>query len=158
MSTAKVFTVENQLAKVVKTQGGKTIQEHVQAAEKRVEGQRDATLASLVTKAEAMAVIAAAGRRGEDPKAFDGIYDLSNAIFGLAGAFGLKALAEAAFSLCDLADSFRSGETANWPAIDVHIDGIRLLATLGDKAGAAGAESILDGLRRVRARVLPAAG
>ncbi|HEY0650522.1 hypothetical protein [Phenylobacterium sp.] len=157
MSSARIFAVENQLAKVVKKPGGKTVDEHVKAAEVRIEGVRGATLASLVEKAEAMAGIAAAGRKAPDPKTFDAIYDLSNAIFGLAGQFGLKALAEAAFSLCDLADSFRGGEVVNWPSIDVHVDGIRLLATLGDRAEAAGAESVLEGLRRVRARVLPAA-
>jgi len=157
MSKARIFAVENQLAKVVAKPGGRTVAEHVKAAEVRIEGVRDVTLASLVGKAEAMAALAAAGRKTTDTKAFDGIYDISNAIFGLAGSFGLKALAEAAFSLCDLADNFRSGDPANWPAIDVHVDGIRLLATLGDKAGEAGADSILEGLRRVRARVLPAA-
>lgn len=156
MSSARIFAVENQLAKVVKKPGGKTVDEHVKAAEVRIEGVRGVTLASLIEKAEAMAGIAAAGRKAADPKTFDAIYDISNAIFGLAGAFGLKALAEAAFSLCDLADGFRSGEAVNWPAIDVHVDGIRLLAALGEKAEAAGAESVLDGLRRVRARVLPA--
>lgn len=156
MSTAKIFTVENQLAKVVRPTGGKTMSEHVKAAEVRIENQREITLASLIEKAEAMAAIAAVGRKGGDPKAFDRIYDLSNAIFGLAGAFGLKGLAEAAFSLCDLADGFRSGEAANWPSIDVHVDGIRLLATLGEK-GEGAADTILEGLRRVRARVLPAA-
>jgi hypothetical protein len=35
------------------------------------------------------------------------------------------------------------------------VDGVRLLATLGGGIGKEGAESILDGLRRVRARVLP---
>lgn len=152
---ARIFAVENQLAKVVRAPGGKTADQHVKAAEIRVESVRGVSLASLVEKAEQMAAIAAAGRSGADANAFHGIYALSNAIYGIAGQFGLKALAEAAFSLCDLADGFRSGEAANWPAIDVHVDGIRLLATLGDKAGAAGAESILDGLRRVRARVLP---
>jgi hypothetical protein len=146
------------LAKVVARPGGKTVAEHVKAAEVRIEGVRDVTLASLVGKAETMAALAAAGRKAGDTKALDGIYDLSNAIFGLAGSFGLKALAEAAFSLCDLADNFRSGDPANWPAVDVHVDGIRLLAMLGDKAPEAGADTILEGLRRVRARVLPAAG
>ena len=155
-SPARIFAVENQLAKIVREPGGRTADQHVRAAEIRVEATRDVSLASLIEKAEHMAAIAAAGRSGADPNAFDGIYDVSNAIFGIAGQFGLKALAEAAFSLCDLADGFRSGEAVNWPAIDVHVDGIRLLATLGDKAGAVGAESILDGLRRVRARVLPA--
>ena len=157
MSSARIFKVENQLAKVVKQPGGKTVDEHVKAAEVRIEGARGVTLASLIEKADAVAKMAAAGRKSSDPKTFDGIYDLSNAIFGLAGAFGLKALAEAAFSLCDLADGFRSGDKPNWPAIDVHVDGIRLLAMLGDKAEAAGADTVLEGLRRVRARVLPAA-
>lgn len=156
MSNARIFAVDNQLAKVVRKPGGKTVEEYVKAAETRIEATRDVTLASLIAKADAMAAVAAAGKAGSDPKAFDGIYDISNAIFGLAGTFGLKALAEASFSLCDLADGFRGGETVNWAAIDVHVDGIRLLATLGDKAEAAGAETILDGLRRVRARVLPA--
>ena len=89
---ARIFKVENQLAKVVKTQGGKTVDEHVKAAEVRIEGVRDVTLAALIQKADAMAAIAAAGKKGADPKAFDSLYDISNAIFGLAGAFGLKAL------------------------------------------------------------------
>jgi hypothetical protein len=156
MSSARVFAVENQLARVVDQPGGKTVDQHVKAAETRIESVRGVSLASLVEKADALAALAVAGRSAADAKAFDGIYEVSNAIFGIAGTFGLKALAEAAFSLCDLADGFRGGEAANWPAIDVHVDGIRLLAMLGDKAEAAGAESILDGLRRVRARVLPA--
>lgn len=156
-SPARIFAVENQLAKVAKSPGGKTMAEHVKAAEVRIEGVRSASLASLIEKAEAMAGLAAGGRTAEPTAALNGIYDLSNAIYGIAGSFGLKALAEACFSLCDVADGFRSGEKpTNWPAIDVHVDGIRLLATLGDKGEVAGGE-ILDGLRRVRARVLTAA-
>ena len=89
MSNARIFAVENQLAKVVKRPGGKTVEEHVKAAEVRVEAVRDVTLASLVEKADAMAAAAVAGKNGSDPKAFDKIYDISNAIFGLAGTFGL---------------------------------------------------------------------
>jgi hypothetical protein len=155
MKSARTFAVDNELARLARTPGGRTVKEAVKAAELRVEAQRDVTIASLAGKAEQMIAIAAAGKRGEDAACFDGIYDLSNAIYGLASSFGLKALAEAAFSLCDLADGFRSGEAVNWPAIDVHVDGVRLLAALGPGAGEAGAESILDGLRRVRQRVLP---
>jgi len=155
-STARVFAVENKLSQIAREPGGRTIENAVRAAETRVESTRAASIASLVEKAEQMTALAAQGRASGDATTFDRIYDMSNVIFGLAGSFGLKPLAEAAFSLCDLADWFRGGEPANWPAIDVHVDGIRLLATLGDKAGAAGAESILEGLRRVRARVLPA--
>jgi hypothetical protein len=152
---AKVFEVENNLAKIVRAPGGRTVEQAVKAAETRIEAVREVSLASLIEKAETMAQVAAAGRSGGREKPFDAIYDISNAIYGLAGSFGLEALAQAAFSLCDLADGFRSGEEANWAAIDVHVDGVRLLATLGARVGKDDAESILDGLRRVRARVLP---
>lgn len=155
---AQVFEVENQLAKIAREPGGRTVDQAVKAAETRIEAVREVSLAALIEKAEHMAAIAAAGRRGEQDKPFDAIYDLSNAIYGLASAFALTALAEAAFSLCDLADGFRSGDEPSWPAIDVHVDGIRLLAAMGSGIGAAGSEAILDGLRRVRARVLPSGG
>lgn len=157
MSTARVFAVENKLAQIVNEPGGRTIEQSVRSAETRIESVRGSSLASLVEKVDQMTAFAAAGRVSGDAAAFKDIYDLSNAIFGIASTFELKALAEAAFSLCDLADCFRGGEPGNWPAIDVHVDGIRLLASLGDKAGVAGADTILEGLRRVRARVLPPA-
>ena len=157
MSRARVFTVENQLAKIVREPGGRTVEKALKEADTRIEAARETSVAALAEKAEQLAAHAAAGRRGEDPVAFARIYDISNAIYGLAAAFGLQGLAEAAFSLCDLADSYKGGEAPNWPAIDVHVDGIRLLASLGEKAGAA-AEPILEGLRRVRARVLPEEG
>lgn len=152
---ARTFAVENRFAALTREPGGRTIENAVRSAEALVEGTRAASIAALVEKAEVMTALAAEGRASGDPSAFKSIYDVSNTIFGLAGSFGLKPLAEAAFSLCDLTDAFRGGEPVNWPAIDVHVDGIRLLANFGDKAGAAGAESILEGLRRVRARVLP---
>jgi hypothetical protein len=156
-SKARIFAVENKLAQITREPGGRTIENAVRSAETRVESTRGASISALVKKAEQLTALSVEGRASGDVSAFNTIYDVSNAIFGLAGSFGMKALAEAAFSLCDLADWFRGGEPANWPAIDVHVDGIRLLATLGDNAGATGADSILDGLRRVRARVLPAA-
>ncbi|MBW8813134.1 MAG: hypothetical protein JF588_06875 [Caulobacterales bacterium] len=152
---AQVFEVENRLAKIVSAPGGRTVDQAVKAAETRIEAVREVSLASLVGKSDQMVQVAAAARRGEQAKPFDAIYDISNAIYGLASSFGLTALSEAAFSLCDLADGFRTGEEPSWPAIDVHVDGVRLLSMLGAGVSAADAESILDGLRRVRARVLP---
>lgn len=156
MSTARIFSVENKLAEIARQPGGKIAAEAVKAAETRIEAVRGVSLASLGEKADAMAAVAASGRGSKDVEVFGRVYDMSNAIFGLAGTFGLTALAEASFSLCDLADSYRGGEAPNWPAIDVHVDGVRLLAALGEKAQKADTDTILDGLRRVRARVLPA--
>jgi hypothetical protein len=156
MSAPRVFAVENTLAKMAREPGGRNAEAAVKAAESRIDAVKDVSLASLIGKAEQLGVLAAEARERGEAEAFGPVYDLSNAIYGVAGAFGLKGLAEAAFSLCDLTDHFRGGEEANWPAIDVHVDGIRLLATLGEKATAAGADTVLDGLRKVRARVMPA--
>jgi hypothetical protein len=154
---AQVFEVENQLAKVVREPGGRTVEKAVKAAEERIESVRDVSVASLVQKAEQVAQAASAARASGNAADFGPVYDVSNAIYGIATSFALNDLAEAAFSLCDLADNYRGGEAPNWPAIDVHVDGVRLLAALREKAGQAGAKSILEGLKRVRARVLPPA-
>ncbi len=148
----RVFAVDNQLARIVTEQGGRSVADAVKAADARVEALRGASVAALTGKAEQLAMAAATSRASSEPT-FDAIYEISNAIYGVASTFQLKSLAQAAFSLCDIADSFRSGETVNWPAIDVHVDGIRLLSSLGEGAGAAG-EEVLTGLRRVRDRVL----
>ena len=95
----------------------------------------------------------AAGDRAKGAtETLDRLYDIANAIFGVAGAYGFEALAEAACSLCDLVYRFRGGEAVNWAAVDVHVDGIRLLAA----GPSAGAETVLEGLRKVRARFVPA--
>jgi len=155
MTSAKVFKVENRLAKLARSPGGKTVEEAVTSAEQRIESVRDRCVAALALKAEQLATLAA-GERGEGAaETLDGLYNLSNAIFGVAGVYELDALAEAACSLCDLLHGFRGGEPVNWSAVDVHVDGIRLLATGRVAAASAGAASVLEGLRRVRARFVP---
>jgi hypothetical protein len=151
-NTAKVFKVDNRLARLARQPGGKTIEEAVRGAEQRIESVRDQCVAALAVKAEQLALIAAGDRTNNAGAILEGLYNLSNAIFGVAGVFGMEPLAEAACSLCDLLHGFRGGEPISWSAVDVHVDGIRLLS--GGRAD--GAASILAGLRQVRARFTPA--
>jgi hypothetical protein len=146
MTLARVFNVPNKLAKIARQPGGKTVEEAVKGAEQRIESVRERCVAALALKAEQLSLLAS-GDRGA-PDILDGLYNLGNAIFGVAGVYELDALAEAACSLCDLLHGFRNGEVVNWSAVDVHVDGIRLLAG-GRTEGAA---TILAGLRKVRAR------
>jgi hypothetical protein len=152
MTLSRIFKVENRLAKLARSPGGKTIDEAVASAEQRVESVREQCVAALAVKAEQLGVLAAGDRVGAAEEMLDGLYNLSNAIFGVAGVYELDALAEAACSLCDLLHGFRNGEPVNWSAVDVHVDGIRLLAS-GKIAGSSeGAAAVMAGLRRVRAR------
>jgi hypothetical protein len=148
MTDARVFKVENKLAKIARLPGGKNINEAVFSAEKRIESVREQCVAALAIKADELAKAAAGDRAGGANATLERLYNISNAIFGVAGVYELGALAEAACSLCDLLQGFRNGEAANWSAVDVHVDGIRLLAT----GRSDGAMSVLAGLRKVRAR------
>jgi hypothetical protein len=147
MSKAQVFPVENRLAKLATLPGGRTFDEAVRAADRKVESVRERCLASLKAKALELSSAAQITRASATPS-FDELYRVSNAIYGIAGTFDCKGLAEAACSLCDLLQGFTDGEPVAWPAVDVHVDGIRLLTQKGEEV----AEPILAGLRRVRAR------
>lgn len=151
MSNARVFAIENKLAKIAARPGGKTVHEAITSAERKVESVRERCVAALAGKSADLIAEAAAAKASSHHARFDGLYRVSNAIYGVAGSFGLNGLAEAASSLCDLIEGFRGGEAVNWPAIDVHVDGVRLLVAGGE----VGAEPILEGLRRVRARFVP---
>lgn len=155
MTLARVFKVENRLAKLARSPGGKTLNEAVTSAEQRIESVRERCIAALVVKAEQLSSLAAGDRGDGAQETLEGLYNTSNAIFGVAGVYELDALAEAACSLCDLLHGFRNGEPVNWSAVDVHVDGIRLLATGRVDEASAGAASVLEGLRRVRARFVP---
>src|SRR6185312_12927143 len=59
MTSAKVFKVENRLAKLARSAGGKTVEEAVTSAEQRIESVRDRCVAALALKAEQLATTAA---------------------------------------------------------------------------------------------------
>jgi hypothetical protein len=148
----KVFDVENRLAKLARQPGGLTLDEAVRAAEHRLDSIRDRCVDRLGERAAELAQEAeaqrAAGRAGETA-CFEKLYRIANAIYGVAAPFELKGMAEVAAGLCDLIDGFRRGEPVNWEAVDVHVDGVRLLAVGGEQH----AEPIFEGLRKVRSRV-----
>ena len=149
MTAAKVFKVQNRLAKVVRLPGGKTVAEALKSADKRIESARETCLATLDAKIGRLATYAEQGP--SDPvAALDGLYRTADEIFGVAGAFGLRALGDAAYGLCDLAGRFQVEGPVSWQAIAVHVNGIRLLSTgaLPDP------EVVLSGLREVRARFI----
>ena len=152
MTDARVFKIENRLAKVVSLPGGKTVAEALRGADARIESVRDDCLASLADKGARLQRLAELAKAGSPEEAIAGIYSVANDVFSIAGAFQMTELAEAAYGLCDLADDSRPAETINWPAIGVHIDGVRLLATVDGSQDPTTRAAIADGLRAVAAR------
>ncbi len=151
MPDARVFKIENRLAKVVSLPGGKTVAEALAAADRRIAGVKDECIAALEKQSARLSEQVAAAKAAGGVAGLDAIYRTANEIFGVAGTFGLNDLGVGAYSLCDIADCFRQTGEVNWPAIEVHADGLRLLSTEADPAKRT---AIVMGLKAVAARYL----
>jgi hypothetical protein len=143
---------QNRLGKVVWQPGGKTIAQALDDAQANLDELRGASLDLLRVKLEE---IQALGQRAEtNPKAADveALYALSGEVLDIAGLFGLPELGQAAFSLCELLDRLKSRKAWNWPAVQVHLQGLLILAD-PEKTPPEGRASVVEGLRQVCLRV-----
>jgi len=152
MTEARVFKIENRLTKAISLPGGKTIAEALRGADERIASVRDDCLASLLAKSARLQQLVELGKREADQTAAAGIYTTANEVFGIASAFEMAELAEAAYGLCDLVDDTRTRGAVNWPAIGVHIDAIRFLGSQVGAEDSATRRTIVAGLRAVQAR------
>ena len=143
---------ENRLSKVIWVPGGKTIAQALDDAQANLEDIRKDSLDLLRGKLEE---IQALGKRNEKTPAeadIQTLYTLSGEVLDIAGLFGLPELGHAAFSLCELLDRLKSRKTWNWPAVQVHLHGLLVLAD-PEKTPPEGRQSVVDGLRQVCQRV-----
>ena len=152
MSDVRVFTVENRLAKVIRLPGGRTVAEALRGADTRVASIRDRCLTSLAAKGLQLQQLSDQARSDRGPASLTALYATANDIYSIAGAFGMKEAAEAAYSLCDLVDDSPEREAINWPAVQVHVDGVRFLCSTAGAADTPARAAIITGLREVAAR------
>lgn len=148
---ARILKVQNTLAEVVRLPGGKTVAQALQGAADKIATVRAPTLAALRARIDGLGAVSQAGRSGS-PDALAELYKAGNDILGLSGAVDAPGIAEAAYSLCELADAFGESGAANWAAIDVHLDALRILIV--DDLEPSARSHILTGLSQVRERVL----
>ena len=141
----------NRLAAQVRRPGGLSVADALQAAHDNLKSVQAECLAAMdIALADIDAVVARC-RREPAPADLDALYTRANEVLEIAGVFGMQELGDAAFSLCDLVDRFRTFERWNLPALEVHLQGLRALrAAAGIDDAATGA--VLDGLRQVAAR------
>jgi hypothetical protein len=143
---------ENRLGKVIWIPGGKTIAQALDDAQGNLDEIRGKELDVLRAKLEEIQKL---GKQNElTPNSADigALYALSSEIIDSAGLFGLAELGEAAFSLCELLDRLRSRKSWNWPAVQVHLHGLLILAD-PDKIPPDARSAVVDGLRQVCERV-----
>jgi len=143
---------ENPLGKVIWIPGGKTVAQALDDAQGSLDEIRGQELDVLRVKLEEIQIL---GKKNEKtPNAVDigTLYALSSEVIDIAGLFGLPELGQAAFSLCELLDRLRSRKTWNWPAVQVHLHGLLVLAD-PDKTPPEARAAVVEGLRQVCERV-----
>jgi len=151
VSEVKFIPWTSRLSKIIRQPGGTTVRGALKDAKRNLEKIRleciieiDAKLAVIQQK------FGKAEQRPSDAD-LDELYRLSNDIVGMAGVFEMNELGEAAFSLCELIDRLKAPDHWDWPAVEVHLSGLRLLryATPGLPEN----QAVLKGLRKLTARV-----
>jgi len=144
---------ENRLSKVVFLPGGKTIAQALDDAQANLDEIRSESLDLLRAKLEQIQAIGRKAQTAPDAADLATLYALSGEVLDIAGLFGLPELGQAAFSLCELLDRLKSRKAWNWPAVQVHLHGLLILAD-PDKTPPDGRQSVVDGLRQVCQRVV----
>ena len=135
----------SRLAQLVHQPGGMTAAEASAAAYARLRNMQPEAIASIDNMIARMATLGVPLAQGSDKAALDELYVLANAVFGTAGLFGLDAVGEVAYSLCELIDRLRASGTWHPLAVQVHLNGLALARGTGGEA----AHVVAQGLRRV---------
>ena len=143
---------ENRLSKTLFAPGGKSIEKALDDAAASLEEVRAERMDELKAK---LAEIQALGRRCEkNAKLSDirSLYGLSSDVQGIAGVYGMPELGQAAYSLCELLDNMGARKVWNGPAVQVHLNGLLLLADPANAPPEA-RKKVVEGLRQVCHRV-----
>lgn len=134
----------SRLSALLNQPGGMTAAEAAAAAHRRLQAMHGEAVAGVDGMTARMAALGPRLAQGPDRAALDELYVLANAVFGTAGLFGLEALGEVAYSLCELIDRLRVSGAWHPAALQVHLNGLALA-----RAAASNVQPVTKGLRRV---------
>lgn len=149
MTVVRKFKIPNRLRAALFNGGGKRIDEAVTDADAGLATLVEACLAAV---ADCIARIESGfGSQVPDRETHDKgeFYRLSAAIIDACAPIEPKALADAARSLCDVLDYAMEAGRWDWPAVDIHIDALRLLAS-GVDLGEGGEQRLIQSLHKLR--------
>jgi hypothetical protein len=150
MSSVRFVFPKPKLAALLRTPGGLPVAEAMEQAHANLLTIRPACLAEVQDLLEqAEAAFQAMGIEFDDA-GLASLYAVAVRAIGAGEICGSPAVDAALTSLCDLLDHLRTHRRYDREAIGVHVQAWRLLMT--PDLPQAGADAVLDGLRRVSAR------
>ncbi|MBU1345612.1 MAG: chemotaxis protein CheE [Alphaproteobacteria bacterium] len=144
MTQARTFKVKSSLAYKIKEPGGRLVRDAERMATEALNTHRDDVMANVATILDQLDVVCA--RKADDggPQ----IYALAASMIDVAGFFDTGPLYDAAYSLCDISDRMIANDHWRWPAVQVHLQALRLILAGGCRTGRT-SDMLLEGLRSV---------
>ncbi len=149
MSVVRKFKIPNRLRAALFTGEGKRIDEAVADAEIGLASLAEACLAAVAESISRIEGEFGAQVAGREKREMMDLYRLSTSIIDACAPIEPKALADAARSLCDVLDYAMDAGRWDWPAVDVHIDALKLLGS-GIALGEEGERQLIRSLEKLR--------
>jgi hypothetical protein len=148
MSIVRKFRPPNRLGAMIRQKGGVLAKDAIAAAEAGVESLREASLKSLDDTLVEMET--RFGPKADRSAAvFEDLYVLCLKMVDVAGFAADVGVDKAVLSFCNLVDSCAEAGVWRWDAIDVHLNALRLLRSVGAQIPAADRANMLEGLYKV---------
>lgn len=166
MKPVKMIRAPNRLRAAMAASGGFSVREAVRRSEAAVDTMREPCLAAIdaaLAEIDQRFGAAAAGRDGED---YETLYVLATRIIDSSIVVRNSGLDDASRALCDLADLSSEIGRWDWPAVEVHVEALKMLRVAGEAMTKEQRRAIVEGLVKVtrkrvgdpRALVAEAAG
>ena len=149
MKPVKMVRPPNRLRSAMAAAGGFSAREAIRRSEAAVDTLREPCLAAIDAALAQIEQGFGAAATGRDQQDFEVLYVLATRIIDSSIAVRNSGLDDAARALCDLADL--SGEIGrwDWPAVEVHIEALRLLRSAGESMTKEQRRAVVEGLVKV---------
>jgi hypothetical protein len=140
MSDAQFIKVRYKLTDQIAREGGMTAGLASERAARELSAEEEKARQAVrvtISKLEALCK--------EKSGTMDAVYDLSTEVLDVAGLYDDRPLSEAAYALCELADRLRTQGRADWSAVNVCTEAMKVIwAAEGPQRGQI--KSVLEGL------------
>jgi hypothetical protein len=143
---------ENRLSKQLFAPGGKAIDQALHDAATGLEAVRRQSLDELREKLKQIQAVGRSSLAGPESSVVENLHILSGEILEIAEMFGMPQLSQAADGFCELLDRLGDSQAWSWPAVQVHLHGLLVLADPLDASPEA-SRAVVEGLRQVRERM-----
>jgi hypothetical protein len=149
VSQVRKFKVKSRLSRFIFAPGGIAVHEALKRADNAIETMRPVCIAEADKVLATIDAQFGPGSPDRDSRNLNDLYTLSSQVIDVAICLQGSGIEFAARRLCELVDLSQTLEVRDWVAIDVHIDAMKVLRSVGASMTEQQRNHVLDGLAKV---------